>query len=37
MCIIFIMQGIFRRIASIMQKMIDCCDVTEGTPAYEDT
>ena len=29
------MQGIFRRIASILQRMIDCRQVTEGTYAYE--
>jgi len=37
MCIIFILQSLFRRIASILQKMIDCRDVTEGTTAYEGT
>ena len=31
------MQGIFRRIVSILQRMIDCRQVTEGTDAYEST
>jgi len=35
MCIIFILQSLFRRIANVLQKMIDFCDVAEGTSAYE--
>ncbi|XP_068498257.1 protein MAINTENANCE OF MERISTEMS-like [Phaseolus vulgaris] len=30
-------SGIFRRIVSILQRMIDCRQVTEGTDAYEST
>ncbi|XP_068471118.1 uncharacterized protein [Phaseolus vulgaris] len=30
-------QGIFRRIVNILQRMIDCRQVTEGTGAYEST
>ncbi len=32
-----LVQGIFRRIVSILQRMIDCRQVTEGTDAYEST
>ena len=31
------MHGIFRRIVSILQRMINCRQVTEGTDAYEST
>jgi len=37
MCIILILQGLFRRVANILQKMVDCHDVTEGTTTYEGT
>jgi len=31
------MQDVFNRIVNVLQKMIDCGDVTEGTPAWEGT
>jgi len=37
MCIIFILKGLFRRIANVLQRMIDCPDVVEGTTSYEGT
>jgi len=37
MCIIFILQGLFRRIVNVLQRMIDCRDMEEGTRAYEGT
>jgi len=33
MCFIFILQGLFRLIANVLQRMIDCRDVAEGTTA----
>jgi len=30
-------HGIFRRIVSILQRMIDCRQVTKGTDTYEST
>jgi len=37
MCIIFILQSLYRRIVNVLQRMIDCDDVREGTSAYEGT
>ena len=37
MSINFILQGLFRRLVNILQKMIDCRQVTEGTEAYQST
>jgi len=37
MSINFILQGLFRRIVNILQKMIDCRDMSEGTTAYQST
>jgi len=31
------LQGIFRRIAIILQRMINCGHVFEGTPAFDET
>jgi len=37
MSINFILQGLFRRLVNILQKMIDCRQVNEGTEAYQST
>jgi len=37
MYINFILQGLFRRITIILQRIIDCRDVSEGTTAYQGT
>jgi len=37
MSIIFILQSLYRRIVNVLQRMIDCGDVREGTSAYEGT
>jgi len=37
MSINFILQGLFRRIVNILQKMIDCRQVSEGITAYQST
>ena len=34
MSINFILHGLFRRLVNILQKMIDCRQVSEGTKAY---
>jgi len=33
----FILQGLFRRLVNILQKMIDCRQVSEGTETYQST
>jgi len=33
----FILQALYRRIVNVLQRMIDCGDVREGTSAYEGT
>ena len=37
MSINFILQGLFRRLVNILQKIIDCRQVSEGTKAYQST
>jgi len=37
MSINFVLQGLFRRLVNILQKMIDCRQVSEDTEAYQST
>jgi len=37
MCIIFILQSLYRHIVNVLQRIIDCRDMQEGTSAYEGT